>query len=124
MQSKVVQAINPFLSFMHFFQKAKTHNMLCIMLDPCYKGLGLVIHFVGKEKTLQIIGAYDNEVFFPLLISTYGFLNPSDLVFELLALHPKTLKSEILMNTWRLMRRWHPQWWKNNLIISGEKGHI
>jgi hypothetical protein len=104
---------------MHSFQKAKTHSMLCMMLDPCSKGLGLVIHFVSKEKTLQIIGAYDNEMLFPLLISTYDFLNPSDLVLELLALHPKTLKSEAPMITWKLMRRWHPQWWRNNLMISG-----
>lgn len=32
---KLVQVLNPFLSFMISFQKAKTHNMLALMLDPC-----------------------------------------------------------------------------------------
>ncbi len=40
MQNQVVQVLNLFLSFMHFIQKA---DMLCMMLDLCYKGLGLVI---------------------------------------------------------------------------------
>jgi hypothetical protein len=30
------------------------------MLDPCSKGLGLVIQFVGKEKTSQIANEYDH----------------------------------------------------------------
>jgi hypothetical protein len=31
------------LSFVLFFQKHKIHNMLSMMLDPCFKGLRLVI---------------------------------------------------------------------------------
>ncbi len=49
-----------------------------MMLDPCYKGLRLVIQFVGKEKALQIIDEYDHHVLFPFLVSTYTFLNLCD----------------------------------------------
>ncbi len=59
MQKQVVQVLNPFLSFMASFQKVKTHNMLAMMLHPCFKGLGLVIQYVGKERTLHIVGEYD-----------------------------------------------------------------
>ncbi len=52
--------------------------MLCMMLNPCYKGLGLVIQFVGKERALQIASEYDCQFFLPLLLSTYNFLNPND----------------------------------------------
>jgi hypothetical protein len=52
MQRQVVGVLNYFLSFMLSFQKPKTHNMLCIMLNPHYKDLGLVIQFVGKERAL------------------------------------------------------------------------
>jgi hypothetical protein len=48
------------------FQKAKAHNMLIMMLDPRFKGLGLVIQYVGKEKALHIVGEYDCQVLFPL----------------------------------------------------------
>jgi hypothetical protein len=34
--------------------------MLCMILNPCYKGVGLIIQFVGKEKTLQIVSEYDH----------------------------------------------------------------
>ncbi len=33
--------------------------MLCMILNLYYKGLGLVIKFVGKEKALQIVSEYD-----------------------------------------------------------------
>jgi hypothetical protein len=56
---KVVQVLNPLLSFMASFQKAKAQNMLAMMLDPCFKGLGLVIQYVGEERTLHIVGEYD-----------------------------------------------------------------
>jgi hypothetical protein len=61
-----------------FFPKAKTHNMLCMMLDACNKGLGLAIQFVGKERAWQIIGEYDYLVLLSLLVFAYNFLNPSD----------------------------------------------
>jgi hypothetical protein len=63
---------------MFSFQKTKTNNMLCMMLDPHYKGLGLVIQFVGKERTLQITSGYGCQVLLPLLIFAHNFFNPSD----------------------------------------------
>jgi hypothetical protein len=33
--------------------------MFAMMLDLCYKGLGLIIQFVGKHKTLQITNEHD-----------------------------------------------------------------
>ncbi len=48
------------------------------MLDPWYKGLGLVINYVGKERTLWIARKYDRQVLFPLLVYAYKVLNPND----------------------------------------------
>jgi hypothetical protein len=60
MQKQVVrQVLNPFLSFMASFQKANAHNMLAMMLYLHFKGLGLVIQYVGKERTLHIASEYD-----------------------------------------------------------------
>jgi hypothetical protein len=54
----MVQVLNTYLFFMFSIQKTKAHNMLCMMLNPHYKGLGLVIQFVGKERALQITSEY------------------------------------------------------------------
>jgi hypothetical protein len=37
------------------FQLNKVHNLLVLMLDPQYKGMGMVIQHVGKQKALQIV---------------------------------------------------------------------
>jgi hypothetical protein len=59
MQRQVVGVLSTFFSFMFFFQKPKVHTMLCMILNPYYKGLGIVIKFVGKERALQIVSEYD-----------------------------------------------------------------
>jgi hypothetical protein len=41
MQKQVVGVLGPFFPFMLSFQKPKVHTMLCIILNPYYKGLGL-----------------------------------------------------------------------------------
>ncbi len=77
MQKQVVQVLNPFVSCMASFQKAKVPNMLAMMLDPRFKGLLFVIQYVGKERTLHIVGEYDYHVLFPFLTCAYKYLNPS-----------------------------------------------
>jgi hypothetical protein len=44
---------------MFSFQHHKVDNMLVTMLDPCYKGLGVIIKYVGKDGTFQSIGEFD-----------------------------------------------------------------
>ncbi len=45
------------------------------MLDPRFKGLGLVIQYVRKEKVHWIIGEYNTYDLFPLLVHAYKVLN-------------------------------------------------
>jgi hypothetical protein len=52
--------------------------MLAMMLDPHYKGWGLIIQFVAKERTLKIACEYDYQVLLSLFVYAYNFLNPSD----------------------------------------------
>jgi hypothetical protein len=40
---------------MLFFQHYNVHNMLAMMLDPHYKGLGVVTQFVGKENIVHVL---------------------------------------------------------------------
>jgi len=76
MQKHVIQFLEPFLSIMLHFQSHKVHNMLTMMLDPRYKGLGLVIQNVGKGRAFQIASEYDRAILFLLLVCAYKFLNP------------------------------------------------
>jgi hypothetical protein len=55
-QKQVIVVLEPFFSFMLGFQPHKAHNMLALMLDPRYKGLRLIINYIGKEQALQIEG--------------------------------------------------------------------
>jgi hypothetical protein len=52
--------------------------MLTMMLEPHYKGLGLVIQNGGKERALQIASEYDRAILFSLLFCAYKFLNPTN----------------------------------------------
>jgi hypothetical protein len=45
--------------------------MLNMMLDMHLKGLGLVIQYVGKERTQMITCEYDKYVLFPFLSHAY-----------------------------------------------------
>jgi hypothetical protein len=51
-KKQVVQVLNFFLSFMFSFQESKAHNMLCMILNLCYRTMGFVIQFIGKERAL------------------------------------------------------------------------
>jgi len=76
MRKQVVTVLSTFFSFMVTFKEHKAHNILSMMLAPCYKGLGLVIQYVGKDKTMQIICEYDKYVLFPFLVHAYKNFNP------------------------------------------------
>jgi len=81
--------------------------MLAHMLDPQYKGLRLVINYVGKEQTLQIVIEYDKHVLFLLLVCTYKVLNPGDTCERApIVLHPKILKPLVCMIAWMWMKTW------------------
>jgi hypothetical protein len=76
-QKQRVQVLDHFFSFMFSFQPHKTHNMLAMMLNPCYKNLGLMIQYVDNERALHIVDEYDRQVLFQLLVWAYKFLNPT-----------------------------------------------
>jgi hypothetical protein len=46
-----------------------------MMLRPRFKGLRLVIQYVGKEKAHLIASEYDRYVLFLLLVHVYKVLN-------------------------------------------------
>ncbi len=59
------------------FHEYKVHKMLNMMLDPCFKCLRLIIHYVRKEKFHLIVGEYDKYDLFLLLVHAYKVLSSS-----------------------------------------------
>jgi len=52
MQTKVIGVLKLLLAFASSFQPCHVHNMLVIMLDPCFKNLQLVGDYVGLELAM------------------------------------------------------------------------
>ena len=49
------EVITPCLAFVVDSTREKAHNMLSLMLDPRYKGLQVIIDYVGHKKAMHIV---------------------------------------------------------------------
>jgi hypothetical protein len=65
MTSEVMAILTPFLTFTSTYIASKAHNMLTLMLDPCFKSLDVVKGFVGRAKIIQMVAEYDNMSLMP-----------------------------------------------------------
>jgi hypothetical protein len=52
MMGEVMAIIAPFLAFSATYITTKAHNMITLMLNPCFKSLDVAKGFVGKEKVI------------------------------------------------------------------------
>jgi len=77
--------------------------MLNMMLDLHFKGLRLVIQYVGKEKAHLIIGEYDRYVLFPLLVHVYKVVN-SFIASEIIVATSTLKKLNWTMLKWAIMK--------------------
>ncbi len=53
MWQEISKEIRPFLLFLKLFDPHNVHNMLAIMLDPCFKYLRIVKNYVGCGATIH-----------------------------------------------------------------------
>ncbi len=74
---QVLNALGAFLAFFEFYIIAKTHNMLVIMFDPCFKNMKVIWDFVGDSLGLQVVAEFDVKIMYPLLVQAYLHLNPA-----------------------------------------------
>ncbi len=68
---QVILVLDPFLCFLQKFEPKKTHNMLCLMLDPRYKNLHLISSFIGCDISKLIVNEYDENSLFSMLLKCY-----------------------------------------------------
>jgi len=74
MKLQILEFFQPFLSFMHGFDKKRGHNMLVLILDPSFKNMWLVFNFHGREHAFALVKEYDVGLFLPLLVQCYKMM--------------------------------------------------
>jgi len=83
MMAKIMAILAPFLSFATTYTPNNTHNMLTLMLNPCFKCLGMVKVFVGWAKVMEMVVEYDTKCLMSLLVvachlQNLGFVDLND----------------------------------------------
>ncbi len=48
-----------FWNFLKAFDSCQVHNMLALMLDPCFKSLRVVENFTGHDNAIYLAIEYD-----------------------------------------------------------------
>jgi len=72
MRQEVVKVFKHFVEFLKAFDFCQVHNMLALMLEPCFKSLRVVESFVGHGNVIRITIEYDvKEVIF-FLMTLFG----------------------------------------------------
>ena len=61
MACEVTCVLYPFISFACVFKAEKVHNMLALILGPCFKRLECVIELAGVVS--ELVEEYNNHVF-------------------------------------------------------------
>ncbi len=67
--------LRPFLSFVESFSQERTHNMVALMLDACFKGMDCIMDYIDKDQAAIFVQQYDDLIVMPLLKYVMGFLN-------------------------------------------------
>lgn len=76
MAGQVADVLRPLLSFARKFEEGSAHNMICLMLDLRFKGLEMIVDYVGCGVAKQVVDEYDGKVLVPLLMKAAQILSP------------------------------------------------
>jgi hypothetical protein len=74
MKLQILEIFQPFLSFMHGFDKKRGHKMLVLIFDPSFKNMWLVANYRGREHAFALVKEYDVGLFLPLLVQCYKMM--------------------------------------------------
>ncbi len=77
---QVINILSLFLAFSYIYNQDRAHNMLAIMLDPCFKNMKIIQDFVGNAHATQIVTNYDINIVCLLLLHVFFHLNPIKVV--------------------------------------------
>jgi hypothetical protein len=49
--------------------------MVALLLNPCFKGMDCLVHYIGKDQVATLVYHYDDLIVMPMLKAIMGFLN-------------------------------------------------
>ncbi len=52
---ELIKVIKPFLKFLKSFDAQYAHNMMAIMLDPCFKVSHIMEYLVGSGNVIRLV---------------------------------------------------------------------
>jgi hypothetical protein len=70
---KVINVLHPFLGFAKTFFRDRVHNMVALMLDPCFKGMDCIMDYIGRDQATTLMYQYDDLIMMPMLKAIMGF---------------------------------------------------
>jgi len=55
MVTKVINVLCPFLGFIETFFQNIAHNMIVLMVDPCFKSMDCIMDYNGMDQVATLI---------------------------------------------------------------------
>ncbi len=77
MVAEIINVLRPFLGFTKTFFRNKVHNMVALMLNPCFKGMDYIMDYNGWDQATTLVQQYNDLIMMPMLKTIIGFLNQS-----------------------------------------------
>jgi hypothetical protein len=72
---KIINVLYLFLGFAKTFFQNIIHNMVVLMLDPCFKNMDCIMDYIGKDQATTLMEQYDDLIMMTLLKVVMGFFN-------------------------------------------------
>ncbi len=63
------------MEFLKSFDAQHAHNMMIIMLDPCFKVSHIMEYLVGSGNVIWLVSKYDVKVVIPFFMACFDQLN-------------------------------------------------
>jgi hypothetical protein len=76
MAPKVIDVVEPFISFAMTFNVVVAHNMCVLQLNPRFKVLYCIVEYVGRDRGVIVVEEYDQHVLLLLLVVVSKHFNP------------------------------------------------
>jgi hypothetical protein len=77
-KKEICSVLDSFLHFKKIFETKKSHNMLCLILDPRLKTFPVIFSFMGHEEGVNIVEINDRRSLYPMFLKCYHYLHPME----------------------------------------------
>jgi hypothetical protein len=72
---KIINVLCHFWGFVEIFSQDRVHNMVALILDPCFKSMDYIMDYISKDQATTLVQQYNDLIMMPLLKNVMGYLN-------------------------------------------------